>query len=79
MTLLMQRKATNAVALALSLAAMVFGLFWLAWILWTVFSLGFGGLSLELFTEMTPPPGSETGKSAVTKRKGRRNAHVRLI
>lgn len=61
MNLLLRRKATNAFALGLSLAAMLFGLFWLAWILWTVFSLGFGALSVELFTEMTPPPGSDSG------------------
>jgi phosphate transport system permease protein len=41
--------------------AMAFGLFWLAWILWTVVDLGLSGLSLELFTEMTPPPGGEQG------------------
>lgn len=61
MNLRLQRKATNALALGLSLAAMAFGLFWLAWILWTVFSLGLGGFSVALFTEMTPPPGSDAG------------------
>lgn len=61
MSLLLQRKATNSLALGLSLAAMAFGLFWLAWILWTVFSLGLGGFSVALFTEMTPPPGNDTG------------------
>ncbi len=61
MTLVEQRKLVNKVALALSLAAMAFGLFWLAWILVTVLNLGLGGLSLSLFTEMTPPPGSAGG------------------
>lgn len=61
MNLLARRKLTNKVALALSLSAMAFGLFWLAWILFTVFQLGVSGLSLSLFTEMTPPPGAETG------------------
>ncbi len=51
-----RRKRTNAVALTLSLAAMAFGLFWLVWILYTTLHLGIGGLSVELFTEMTPPP-----------------------
>ncbi|HMV18135.1 MAG TPA: phosphate ABC transporter permease PstA [Zoogloea sp.] len=61
MDLLARRKLTNQIALGLSMGAMVFGLFWLAWILVTVLQLGLGGLSLSLFTEMTPPPGAETG------------------
>jgi phosphate transport system permease protein len=55
-----KRKMVNLLALALSLSAMAFGLFWLIWILYTTVTLGVGGLSVELFTEMTPPPG-ETG------------------
>ena len=51
----------NRIALGLSLAAMAFGLFWLCWILYTVLSLGLSGLSLDLFTKMTPPPGSPGG------------------
>jgi phosphate transport system permease protein len=61
MTLHARRKLVNWVALALSLAAMAFGLFWLIWILFEVVRLGFGGLTLDLFTKMTPPPGSEGG------------------
>lgn len=61
MDLLARRKLTNKVALSLSMAAMAFGLFWLAWILSTVVQLGIDGLSLSLFTEMTPPPGAESG------------------
>lgn len=61
MNLLARRKLTNRVALTLSLSAMGFGLFWLAWILWTVLDLGLSGLSATLFTEMTPPPGANTG------------------
>ena len=56
-----RRKLVNRLALGLSLAAMAFGLFWLAWILLEVFRLGFSALSLELFTQMTPAPGSEGG------------------
>ena len=55
------RKFKNSVALTLSLIAMVFGLFWLAWILIETIYLGFGGLHLAIFTEMTPPPNAETG------------------
>ncbi|MGH8796312.1 MAG: phosphate ABC transporter permease PstA [Caldimonas sp.] len=55
------RKRVNAVALTLALAAMAFGLFWLIWILVDTVRLGAGGLSLALFTEMTPPPQAESG------------------
>jgi phosphate transport system permease protein len=50
------RRRTNAIALTLSLAAMAFGLFWLIWILWETLRLGIGGLGLDVFTQMTPPP-----------------------
>src|SRR4051812_41455141 len=40
---------------------MAFGLFWLVWILFEVIRLGFHGLSVDLFTKMTPAPGSEGG------------------
>ncbi len=55
------RKLVNQIALTLSLAAMAFGIFWLLWILVETITLGIGGLSLSLFTEMTPPPQAETG------------------
>ena len=56
-----KRKLINNIALALSLAAMSFGLFWLAWILITILQLGIAGLSVAVFTQMTPPPGSAGG------------------
>jgi len=56
-----RRKWINQLALALSLAAMAFGVFWLIWILIETVRLGLGGLSLAVFTEMTPPPMAETG------------------
>jgi phosphate transport system permease protein len=46
-----RRKVVNAVALTLSLAAMAFGLFWLAWILIETIRLGIGGLAWTVFTE----------------------------
>lgn len=55
------RKRVNAIALTLSLAAMAFGVFWLIWILFETARLGLGGLSLSLFTQMTPPPQAEDG------------------
>ncbi|RLJ63487.1 phosphate ABC transporter permease PstA [Sulfurisoma sediminicola] len=61
MQLLTQRKLVNRFALTLSLLAMSFGLVWLVWILWTTLDLGLVGLSWELFTKMTPPPGESGG------------------
>jgi len=55
------RRRMNMIALTASLGAMGFGLFWLAWILWTTVSLGVGGLSLDLFTQMTPAPNTAGG------------------
>jgi phosphate transport system permease protein len=55
------RKATNWIFLALSLLATLAGLACLAAILWTLISNGVTGISWHLFTEMTPPPGSEGG------------------
>ncbi|HYP85756.1 phosphate ABC transporter permease PstA [Variovorax sp.] len=55
------RKRVNTIALGLSLAAMAFGVFWLIWILWETLRLGLGGLSLAIFTEMTPPPNEAGG------------------
>jgi phosphate transport system permease protein len=55
------RKLTNALALGLSGLATAIGLFFLAAILWTLIRNGLGGMSLRVFTEMTPPPGSSGG------------------
>jgi phosphate transport system permease protein len=55
------RKFTNAVALGLSGLATAIGLFFLGAILWTLLYNGLAGLSLSLFTAMTPPPGSAGG------------------
>ena len=56
-----QRKLVNQIALALSLLAMVFGLFWLFWILFETVRLGVGGLTMSTLTEMTPPPNDAGG------------------
>ena len=61
MDLRLRRKLTNIVALFLSMLAVAFGLFWLFWILIDVFKLGVNAIQLSLFTQMTPPPGSEGG------------------
>ncbi len=40
---------------------MAFGLFWLIWILMSTITRGIDGMSLALFTEMTPPPNTAGG------------------
>ncbi|MCM2335186.1 MAG: phosphate ABC transporter permease PstA [Pseudomonas sp.] len=55
------RRAKNLIAQALAVLATVFGLFWLVWIVWTTLSKGLASMNLELFTQMTPPPGDEGG------------------
>jgi phosphate transport system permease protein len=55
------RRWRSKVAMALSLAATLFGLGWLVLILGLLLWEGFSGLSLSVFTEMTPPPGADGG------------------
>lgn len=55
------RRRRNAIVLGLSLAATAFGLGWLILILGALIWEGFSGLSLQVFTEMTPPPGAQGG------------------
>ena len=56
-----RRKFVNGVALALSLLAMAFGLFWLFWILVETLRLGLSGLTIDTLTQMTPPPNDAGG------------------
>ena len=55
------RRRRNAVMMSLAVAATLLGLGWLVVILGELFWQGFAGLSLAVFTEMTPPPGSDGG------------------
>jgi len=55
------RRRRNALASAASYGATLVGLTWLALILGVLFWEGFSGLSLRVFTEMTPPPGAVGG------------------
>src|SRR5689334_18656574 len=55
------RRRRNVITMALSLAATAFGLGWLVLILGVLLWEGLGGLSLKVFTEMTPPPGADGG------------------
>ncbi|SEI20735.1 phosphate ABC transporter permease PstA [Pseudomonas fuscovaginae UPB0736] len=55
------RALKNRLALILSCGATLFGLSWLVWILLTTVINGFAALNLRLFSQMTPPPGTEGG------------------
>jgi phosphate transport system permease protein len=55
------RRRRNGIMLSLSLAATLLGLGWLVVILVVLLWEGFSGLSLAVFTEMTPPPGADGG------------------
>ncbi|MBS0249409.1 MAG: phosphate ABC transporter permease PstA [Proteobacteria bacterium] len=55
------RRRKNFITMSIAYAATGFGLAWLALILIVLFWEGFSGLSLRVFTEMTPPPGSAGG------------------
>jgi phosphate transport system permease protein len=56
-----RRKFVNTLGLSLSMFAMCLGLFVLLWILFILFKNGFAGLSLAIFTESTPAPGTPGG------------------
>jgi phosphate transport system permease protein len=56
-----RRRRMDIVIRALCLAAAAFGVTWLALILMTLFYNGLAGLTLQVFTENTPPPGSTEG------------------
>jgi phosphate transport system permease protein len=55
------RRRNDIVAKGFAFAATVFGLGWLVMILSVLLWKGFSGLSLAVFTQMTPPPGSSGG------------------
>jgi len=55
------RRRRSAVMMILSVGATLLGLGWLVAILGELFWQGFSGLSLAVFTEMTPPPGADGG------------------
>jgi phosphate transport system permease protein len=61
MNLYSRRVVRNKVWLSLSVGAAAFGLLWLVLILSTLVWNGIAGLSLSVFSEMTPPPGSAGG------------------
>jgi phosphate transport system permease protein len=56
-----RRQRANRIAIALSMAAMAFGLVWLIWILLETLWRGVGGVQLSVLTQMTPAPNEEGG------------------
>src|SRR5690348_2519708 len=61
MNLYQRRRVRNRIVMVLAFGATGLGLGWLAIILGTLVFEGASGLSLAVFTEMTPPPGSDGG------------------
>lgn len=55
------RRLRNSIVVALSVGATVLGVGWLAFILGSLLWEGVSGLAPNVFTENTPPPGSDGG------------------
>ena len=55
------RRRSDTIAKVLAYAATAFGLGWLVLILGVLLYNGLGGLTLDVFTQNTPPPGSDGG------------------
>src|SRR3974390_3893327 len=55
------RRRSDFAVRGLCYGAALFGVTWLAFILFTLFFNGIKGLNLEVFTQNTPPPGSNEG------------------
>src|SRR6201996_9320237 len=56
-----RRRRNDMIVRGLCIAAALFGVTWLALILFTLFANGIAGISVQLFTQNTPPPGSSEG------------------
>lgn len=55
------RRVKNGLAIMLAVLATMIGLLCLGAMLWTLLKNGFSGLSVAVFTQMTPPPGEAGG------------------
>ncbi len=60
-SLILRRRASNLISKLLGTGATLFGLSWLVWILIVTLLNGARALSPRIFTEITPPPGSDGG------------------
>ena len=56
-----RRRRTDIIIRVLCFSAAAFGVTWLALILFTLFFNGIIGINFQLFTQNTPPPGSNEG------------------
>jgi phosphate transport system permease protein len=56
-----RRRLSNTLAIAFALSATLIGLIVLGAILWALLANGFAAIGVKMFTEMTPPPGSDGG------------------
>ena len=56
-----RRVWVNRFNMTMSIATMGFGMFFLIWILITLFGKGLAAFGPQLFTQMTPPPGTDGG------------------
>jgi phosphate transport system permease protein len=56
-----RRLLKHRIGIALSVAAMTFGIAFLLWILAVLFINGLGAIDIAMFTQTTPAPGSEGG------------------
>jgi len=63
MNLYLKRRIINVTLLTSAVLATIFGLFWLTWLLWTLLHQGLSWVSMDVFTKITPPPGSAGGLS----------------
>ncbi len=61
LSLYRRRQLTNYFNMTMSVLVTMLGIFILGSILWTLIGYGFNGLSLKMFTDMTPPPGNSGG------------------
>ncbi|THF53947.1 phosphate ABC transporter permease PstA [Allorhizobium terrae] len=61
MSIIARRYLVNRIAMTLSVISAVIGLGFLASILWTLLYNGLTAINLDIFTQMTPPPGSSGG------------------
>ncbi|AOU98388.1 phosphate ABC transporter, permease protein PstA [Acidihalobacter yilgarnensis] len=57
----MRRRVVNYFNQGMSVAATLFGLFFMGWLMWTLISEGAAYLDWRVFTENTPGPGSAGG------------------